>query len=116
MTGLRILHLGVTWAERPRDKVVTSVLDKAPDWLHYAPGCWLIVTKRTAKEWAERLRSALDPADQFLVVRLDTKDRAGMLPRDAWDWIRNHERAGIFGVPVDIDSEGHMSLKEPVRR
>ncbi|QDE47883.1 hypothetical protein EIN43_27015 (plasmid) [Enterobacter hormaechei] len=48
---------------------------------------WLISTGETAQQLSDRLRRHLDNNDTLLVIGV-TKEYAGWLTQDTWDWMR----------------------------
>ena len=87
------LHLGVnpSWSaggdlERA---LIEEKLNKAKDWLRYAPHCWLIYTAKNAAHWANVLRSveALQGKMTFFVCEVNLQDKSGWLYEPAWKWI-----------------------------
>jgi hypothetical protein len=91
-TESRVLHLGIHFKTKaPTAEMIEEVevvLNKAKDWLRYAPNCWLIYTERDPKTWNARLKKIPWMAEQsYLLCAVDPKIRAGWLPRSVWDWI-----------------------------
>src|SRR5271155_3682194 len=89
----RFLHLGVNFIERNSSSEaigkIEAVLNRASDWYRYAPNCWIVRTKQTAKTWHERLKSIPWMADQrYLIVEINTEERAGWLLKDTWEWLK----------------------------
>jgi hypothetical protein len=72
-----------------------ATLKAAESWMHYIPGCWLIVSYEEPEVWVDRLRPNLGDSSCF-VVRV-TSEYQGLLPEKAWAWIDNH--AGEFDPP-----------------
>lgn len=60
-------------------------------WWHYLDSTWLVSTSKNADQIWERLKPHTDKNDYVLVVGI-TQDRAGWLPKEAWDWIREQHR------------------------
>ena len=58
-------------------------------WWHYLDSTWLIKTDESADNLSSRLKKHLDKNDNLLIIRV-TKDYAGWLPKDAWDWIQKN--------------------------
>ena len=59
-------------------------------WWHYLDSTWLVATTLSANSIFERLKSALDSNDHILVVDIGS-DHQGLLPKDAWEWINQHQ-------------------------
>lgn len=62
-------------------------LKKSPGWCHPLDSTWLISTRETAQQLSDRLRKHLDNNDTLLVIGV-TKEYAGWLTQDTWDWMR----------------------------
>ncbi len=60
---------------------------KSPGWCHPLDSTWLISTGETAQQLSDRLRRHLDNNDTLLVIGV-TKEYAGWLTQDTWDWMR----------------------------
>jgi len=57
------------------------------DWWHYLGSTWLVDTSLDAAGIWNRLAAYVDRNDSMLVNGV-TKDYAGWLPNDAWEWIK----------------------------
>jgi hypothetical protein len=64
-------------------------LDKAKDWIRFAPGCWLIYTKYSADAWFSQICDLpeLEGTMAFL-CEANLEDLSGQLDPFAWDWIK----------------------------
>ena len=62
-------------------------LKKSPGWCHPLDSTWLISTGETAQQLSDRLCRHLDNNDTLLVIGV-TKEYAGWLTQDTWDWMR----------------------------
>ena len=62
-------------------------LKKSPGWCHPLDSTWLISTGETAQQLSDRLRRHLDNNDTLLEIGV-TKEYAGWLTQDTWDWMR----------------------------
>jgi len=85
----RTLILTISGPEIAFDEVEEK-LNKAKDWLRYAPGCWLIHTSQSADAWYNRI-SDIVAAKGTLVLICETNldERAGRLSPAAWKWMKN---------------------------
>lgn len=91
----RFLHVGVSFTERASSpeaiRDIEEVLNRASDWYRYAPNCWIVRTKQTAKTWHERLKSIPWMTDQrYLIVEINVDERAGWLMKDTWEWLKKN--------------------------
>lgn len=66
-------------------------LEASPSWWHFLDSTWLISTSETADQLSARLLKKLDTNDRVLVIKV-TRDYAGWLTEDAWNWINQHVR------------------------
>ncbi len=66
-------------------------LKSSPSWWHYLTSTWLIYTNESSQQLSDRLRAHLDDNDNLMVIRV-TADYAGLLPEEAWKWMREHIR------------------------
>lgn len=62
------------------------------DWCHPLESTWLVDSYLTADQVSERVRSSIDSNDLLLVIGV-TRDRAGFLPKEAWQWLESHRLA-----------------------
>jgi hypothetical protein len=68
-----------------------EVLKSASSWWHYLESTWLLYTSESVKNWADRIKGAIDENDNFIVVDITKRERQGWLEKEAWDWISKHE-------------------------
>lgn len=60
-------------------------------WWHYIQSSYLIGTRVSAQEISEhfvKTAKSFSMTTTHLVLRVDLTKRQGMLPKEAWDWIR----------------------------
>jgi hypothetical protein len=65
------------------------------NWWHYIKSCYLIVTDLSAGELSDKVAAAFKKSDlstTHLVLKVELKERQGMLTEDAWQWIRDHAK------------------------
>ena len=76
----RILHVSLRADGRPPSKAtLIEVLNYAPDWVVYAPNCWLLWTAESVSTWYSRLRRVVAAEDQGR--------RRGLVPSGSM-WLR----------------------------
>jgi hypothetical protein len=66
----------------------------APDfaeWWHHIPFVFLVTSDLNADQIAEHLRPDAN-GSSFLVMQVDPGDSEGLLPKQAWSWIKSQER------------------------
>jgi hypothetical protein len=69
-----------------------NTLKSANHWSHYLESTWLIVTELDTQAWTNKLQDAVYKGDRFLVVDITDQSRQGLLPQEAWDWIKRNEK------------------------
>jgi len=85
----RTLILTISGPEIAFDEVEAK-LDKAKDWLRYAPGSWLIHTNRSADIWYSRISDVVAAKGTLvLICEANLDERAGRLSPAAWKWMKN---------------------------
>lgn len=62
-------------------------------WWHYLGSVWLVAptNQTTVANISELLRGHIDKNDSLYVTTIGPNND-GWLPKDAWDWIRNHRQ------------------------
>lgn len=63
-------------------------LKNSPGWCHYLGTTWLILTSENPQDLHKRLSAHLDENDYILITEF-SRNYYGILPEDAWEWIRN---------------------------
>ena len=58
-------------------------------WWHYMPSTWLVATDLDANTLVDQLRPYLQAGDRMLIVPM-RGGHQGLLPKKAWNWIKNH--------------------------
>jgi hypothetical protein len=61
-------------------------IKKIGKWWHYLDSNWLVDTNSSTNQISDALKTQIDADDNLLVIRV-TKDYAGWLPKDAWEWL-----------------------------
>ena len=57
-------------------------------WWHHLDSTWLLDTHYTAQQVSDKLMQTMDKSDRLLVIRV-TREYAGWLTQDAWDWLNS---------------------------
>jgi hypothetical protein len=84
----KFFHISFNFEGRdPPSAAIQEILEKALDWVKYAPNCYLIYSLKDEDVWFRRLRKVLDEADSIFVVEVVIENRKGWLPRRVWNWI-----------------------------
>jgi hypothetical protein len=92
----RFLHISFTFNEGlPKVQELEPMFNAiAPDWMRYAPNCWIVWTARPASDFFYCLKPLIGPSDSMLIVALDMSDRNGWEPKWVWDWIDRKRQLG----------------------
>lgn len=88
MKDAHFLHVSFHFKQPINIKAIEAVFNKASDWIHYMPNCWIIKTKGRAQKWYELLKPCLGPKDNVFICEIDLSERQGWLPKWVWDWIK----------------------------
>lgn len=68
---------------------IQNVLNRAKDWIRYAPNCWILYTSSDASTWYKRLSKISGiKKHTFFICELNITNRGGWLPKGVWDWIK----------------------------
>jgi hypothetical protein len=57
------------------------------DWFNYFQGSFLLLTKLSVQDIYNKIATN-NTADRFLVLEVDLKEYWGILPSEAWDWLK----------------------------
>lgn len=66
-----------------------ETLKSFPGWWHYIDSTWIVVADSDARGVYEKLKPSLDNDINLLVVEVGS-ERAGWLPKKAWEWIKKN--------------------------
>lgn len=98
----KFFHIGFYAKERPpKFEDLKAVLDKALDWVMYAPNCCIVLTSSEANVWYHRLKPLLHDEDLFFIFEIDFyggHSLVGFLPEHVWAWIRKHTNQTITPI------------------
>jgi len=70
---------------------IITTLSGNSDWWHYLPDVYIISNLNTEQFIADRIISEF-PGLLFLVVAVNLNNHNGVLPKDAWEWIKRKTR------------------------
>ena len=95
----KFLHIGINFGTRPVDvSELNPVLNKALDWIRYAPNCWVVLTSSESDVWYRRLKTVLHDQDSFLICELTIANGfpagSGFLPASWWNWFKKYSDDG----------------------
>jgi hypothetical protein len=89
MTERRFLVVSLQTRKDFDQAEITKILDRATDWVEFAPNNWLIWTGRNAKTWYERMKETLRDGDNILIFEADMSNRAGYMPSSFWKFVKS---------------------------
>lgn len=72
------------------DKSVKDNIKLLGAWFNYLQGSFLLITTISVEEIYKRI-STNKSSDRFLIMEVDLKSYYGILPTEAWDWIRERK-------------------------
>ncbi len=58
-------------------------------WWHYLDSTWIIKTNLTSSQIWPYLAQHITTTDHLLIIKIDTNDKYGWLPQDAWNWLNS---------------------------
>ncbi len=79
---------------------IEESLNKARDWLKYAPNCWLLYTSNTEKIWADRMRLIVGEKASIFVVEINIRSKFGYMPKFVWEWIEKNIKKQEVNPPL----------------
>lgn len=91
MSEGRFLHLTIEFKDKADPAGLEKVINKAIDWIRYSSNSWILWTTSTPDVWFGRLKPMIKSGDRVLIVACNPADRAGFLPKWAWDWMQKHQ-------------------------
>lgn len=86
MSKFMLITLNFEGRDAPTEQLKTA-LDKALDWVTYAPNCFIVYTSSDVDRWFQRLRKVVHENDSILIMEVVLENRAGWLPKDVWAWM-----------------------------
>lgn len=58
-------------------------------WFHYLKSSYVLISKYSASQLNEEINK-LVPGKRLLIVELNLKNRNGILPEKAWEWLKTY--------------------------
>jgi hypothetical protein len=87
----RILHISIHPSDEALDdEALHKLVDRAPDWVEYAPNRWLLWTSLDAATWYRRFRRVVGKDDSILIFPGDFSEYDGFLSPTVWKWLRKY--------------------------
>jgi hypothetical protein len=93
MATRRFVNIAFAFENDPDYTEIQKVLDKAVDWVQYAPNCWLVWTSSSPKRWYGRLKEHLNEGDHLFICEINIEERSGWMPKAFWDFIRSYQKS-----------------------
>jgi hypothetical protein len=86
----QFLHVGFAFEDgrSAPTKEIQSVLNKARDWVRYAPNNYILYTTSDVEVWYNRLKKVIHEDDSVFIVEINIENRQGWIPGKVWDWIK----------------------------
>ena len=107
----KCLHVGFNF-NSAQTHALEQVFNQAPDWLRYAPNCWIIVTDESPEVWCDRIKPHLGKSDNVFVCELTLTNRQGWLPEASWEWIRKYQSLAPEDQSVSwMDGEIRLTIE-----
>jgi hypothetical protein len=70
------------------DQSIKDNIKLLGDWFNYFQGSWLVLTRLSVQDIYNRIGTNKSD-DRFLVMEIDLKTYWGILPTEAWDWLKS---------------------------
>jgi hypothetical protein len=87
----RILHVSIHPSdEAPDQEALHRLMDRAPDWVEYAPNRWLLWASLDSTTWYRRFRRVVGKDDSILIFLGDFSEYEGFLSTTVWKRLRKH--------------------------
>jgi len=67
-----------------------EILKNYPGWWHHLESTWLVATEDDAQKIWEKIEPHIDKNDSVLIIKINSSDRQGWLPKEAWKWINEN--------------------------
>ena len=87
----RFINVVFEFKDEPDYESIQATLDKAVDWVRYAPNCWLVWTSTSPQKWYARLKPHINDGDHLFICELNIDMRSGWMPKSFWDFIKSHQ-------------------------
>lgn len=73
---------------RNYDSLYFAIKSLGP-WWHYLDSTWIIKTNTNSSQIWANLSGHILNNDHLLIIKIDTLDKWGWLPQDAWSWLNS---------------------------
>lgn len=71
----------------PIETIQNVVKEHAPDWLRFAPNCWILWTPEPTITWGDRLNRTIGEENSVLVFELDMSKFYGWVRPIPKEWL-----------------------------
>jgi hypothetical protein len=65
-------------------------LNSIETWFHYLKSSYILISKYSATQITNDILNLI-PGKRFIVIELNLKNRNGILPNEAWNWVQKYE-------------------------
>ena len=69
------------------DSVIKDRIKTLGTWMNYFPKSWVIESDLTAKQIYDKISVDYEK-DRFFIMELNKNNYWGVMPKEAWDWIK----------------------------
>lgn len=66
-------------------------LPQIETWFHYLTSSYVLISRRSATYLNDKIIQLI-PGKRILIVELNLKNRNGILPEKAWEWLKKYEK------------------------
>lgn len=87
--------------------ITTAIM--VDDWWHYLPNMYLVNTTLNAQQIASTLQIQF-PGLLFIINKIDHSDYNGVLPKDAWEWIKKYSTKKLIRFKKVTDTTYNAPL------
>jgi hypothetical protein len=92
VTNLRLLHITLNLFRAVEEEELEKTFNKAIDYAHYAPNCWLVLTSSNVERWQGRLMPLLGDNDTLLICEVQPASIHGWIQNWIIEWIVKSKR------------------------
>jgi len=73
---------------RNYDSLYLAIKSLGP-WWHYLESTWIVKTNLNSSQIWNNLGAHITTMDYLLITKIDSADKWGWLPQDAWNWLNS---------------------------
>jgi hypothetical protein len=80
----------IIYTVKGSDQNIKEVMKNIGEWISYFPNSWLVHTSLSPEEIYKRIGTNV-AGDRFLILEVNLKDYYGILPNEAWAWLKSRK-------------------------